>query len=275
MRFYDVEFGTVLVDGVDVREYNVVDLRKMLGLVMQEPQLFNYSIAENMLYGEMKASNQRISESSEVANCKEFIESQEMSAAFDDSPTELLAAIQSEEFAGKMKQKLGQEEYDQHVKTLTTLKEKEESEGKFEAVTDLIDTRSAAEKGNAQLHHGYSVMAGIRGSKLSGGQKQRVAIARAVIRQPKILLLDEATSALDEESQKKVQAALEQIMGDRTSIVVAHRLTTVQKCNRLAVIDNGKIVEEGKLEDLNAKSDGFFANLKKGLSKADKAKTEE
>jgi len=75
MRFYDVEFGTVLVDGVDVREYNVVDLRRMLGLVMQEPQLFNYSIAENMLYGDLKASNQRISESSEVANCKEFIES--------------------------------------------------------------------------------------------------------------------------------------------------------------------------------------------------------
>lgn len=64
-------------------------------------------------------------------------------------------------------------------------------------------------------------------------------------------------------------------MGNRTSIVVAHRLTTVQKCNRLAVIDNGKIVEEGKMEDINAKSDGFFANLKKGLSKADKAKAEE
>ena len=139
----------------------------------------------------------------------------------------------------------------------------------------MIDTRSAQQKGNVQLHHGYSVMAGIKGSKLSGGQKQRVAIARAVIRQPKILLLDEATSALDEESQKLVQAALESIMGDRTSIVVAHRLTTVRRCNRLAVIDDGKIVEEGTLGEMDGKSDGFFANLKKGLSKADKAKAEQ
>ena len=95
------------------------------------------------------------------------------------------------------------------------------------------------------MHKGYEIFCGIRGNKLSGGQKQRIAIARAVIRKPQILLLDEATSALDEESQRKVQEALYNIMDNRTSIVVAHRLTTVEKCSRLAVIEDGRIIEEG------------------------------
>ena len=93
------------------------------------------------------------------------------------------------------------------------------------------------------LHKGFEVRCGIKGSKLSGGQKQRVAIARAVVRNPRILMLDEATSALDEISQAKVQKALENVMENRTSIVVAHRLTTVEKCNRVAVIEDGQIVE--------------------------------
>ena len=110
-------------------------------------------------------------------------------------------------------------------------------------------------------------MCGNRGSKLSGGQKQRIAIARAIIRQPKILLLDEATSALDENSQRKVQAALDTVMSDRTSIVIAHRLTTVEKCNRIAVIEGGKIVEEGRFDDLKTKEDGYFSTLAAGMAK--------
>lgn len=94
-----------------------------------------------------------------------------------------------------------------------------------------------------KLNSGYDIFCGNRGSKLSGGQKQRVAIARAVIRQPHILLLDEATSALDEDSQRKVQSALENVMVGRTSIVIAHRMTTVEKCSRVAVIEDGVIVE--------------------------------
>ena len=90
----------------------------------------------------------------------------------------------------------------------------------------------------------------MKGSKLSGGQKQRVAIARAVVREPRILLLDEATSALDEISQAKVQKALENVMRNRTSIVVAHRLTTVEECSRVAVIQEGQIVESGEPAEL-------------------------
>lgn len=110
----------------------------------------------------------------------------------------------------------------------------------------------------------------MRGSKLSGGQKQRVAIARAVIRQPGILLLDEATSALDEASQSKVQEALARVMVNRTSIVIAHRLSTVQGCSRLAVLDDGVIVESGSYSELENKADGAFANLVNGMKKVEK-----
>ena len=120
------------------------------------------------------------------------------------------------------------------------------------------------------MHKGYEIFCGIRGNKLSGGQKQRIAIARAVIRKPQILLLDEATSALDEESQRKVQEALYNIMDNRTSIVVAHRLTTVEKCSRLAVIEDGRIIEEGSYKELTSKENGFFANLAAGMRKLEK-----
>ena len=121
-----------------------------------------------------------------------------------------------------------------------------------------IDSRTEKQKGKLSLHRGYAITTGIKGSKLSGGQKQRIAIARAVIRKPQILLLDEATSALDEKSQDVVQRALEKCMQDRTSVVVAHRLTTVEKCDRIVVIDQGRVVEEGKPEELKSREDGFF-----------------
>lgn len=121
-----------------------------------------------------------------------------------------------------------------------------------------MDTRTDEEVGCTVLHNGYNIQCGTRGSKLSGGQKQRVAIARAVVREPKLLLLDEATSALDEDSQKKVQAALEQIMQKRTSIVIAHRMTTIEKCNRIAVLEDGQITEDGSFQDLSNKQGGTF-----------------
>lgn len=145
------------------------------------------------------------------------------------------------------------------------LVKKEEKEGKFVALKDQLDSRSAKEKGSFNLHSGYDLLCGNRGSKLSGGQKQRIAIARAVVREPKILLLDEATSALDEESQRLVQMALEGIMENRTAIVIAHRLTTVEKCTRIAVIENGKIVEDGTFNELRNQEGGYFASLADGL----------
>lgn len=115
-----------------------------------------------------------------------------------------------------------------------------------------------------KLHSGFQKICGLRGSKLSGGQKQRIAIARALIKDPKILILDEATSALDERSQEIVQQALDRAMEGRTSIVIAHRMTTIKKCDRIVVLYKGKIVEDGTYKELSSKEGGYFYNLEQG-----------
>lgn len=108
MRFYDPEFGTVLVDGVDVKTMNVVQLRERIGLVMQEPQLFNYSLSENILYGKLNASNEEIYNAAQIANALEFIESKEISTAFDDNPASLKEAALSANFNLKVKESMGE-----------------------------------------------------------------------------------------------------------------------------------------------------------------------
>jgi len=120
-----------------------------------------------------------------------------------------------------------------------------------------FDERDANLKQPA-LHQGFNVDTGLKGHKLSGGQKQRIAIARAIIRKPKILLLDEATSALDENSQRRVQDALDKMMDQQTSIVIAHRLTTVEKCSRVVVLENGVVVEDGNFKSLQQQEGGYF-----------------
>lgn len=174
-----------------------------------------------------------------------------------------------------MLEELGEAKYNEQLEILNKLAIKEAAEGKFEPVKNELELRTEAEIGEYVLHPGYEISCGNRGSKLSGGQKQRIAIARAIVRMPNILLLDEATSALDEESQRKVQNALGKCMVGRTSIVVAHRLTTVEKCNRIAVIADGKVAEEGTFNELTNTEGGYFANLATGMRKQEQKEAKE
>lgn len=198
-RFYEPHFGSILIDGVDIKHYNVASLRRQLGLVQQMPTLFNESVLYNICYGEDEVNVSEAVAAARVSNSEGFIA--KLSQLQDD---------------GKI------------------IEERDEDD----AVTD------------EQILGGFDSNCGVGGSKLSGGQKQRVAIARAVMRKPKILLLDEATSALDEVSQGKVQEALEKVMEGRTSIVIAHRLTTIENSDRIIILKNGKIFKEGKFKEI-------------------------
>ncbi len=170
--------GSVELDGIDIRRLNIEWLRSKIGIVSQEPVLFDYSIRENIMNGDLTRESIAIDE---VVN-----------AAKNSN-------IQSR---------------------IESLPEK------------------------------YETIVGQKGGKLSGGEKQRIAIARALIREPKILLLDEATSALDTESEQVVQEALDRAQIGRTSIVIAHRLSTIEKSERIFVLRNGEVVEEGRHGEL-------------------------
>ena len=174
-RFYDVDAGRVLFEGVDVRELPLAALRGSLAMVAQEPVLFSGSIRDNIAYGRDGATDAEIEQAARDAYAHDFI------TGFPD---------------------------------------------------------------------GYATLIGERGTKLSGGQKQRIALARALIANPRVLILDEATSNLDAESEAAVQAALARIMEDRTTIIVAHRLSTVRDADRIVVIDGARIVEQGGHDEL-------------------------
>ena len=184
-RFWDVDEGAVLLDGIDVRQLALRDLRSAVGTVPQEPVLFSGSIRDNIAYARPEASDDEIEAAAKVANAHEFI---------------------------------------------------------------------------ARLPEHYDTVVGERGVKLSGGQRQRVAIARAVLKNPAVLILDEATSSLDNESERLVEVALEQILVGRTTLIIAHRLSTVQRADRLVVLDRGRIVEEGTHAEL-LRHGGVYAKL--------------
>ncbi|XP_062143486.1 ABC transporter B family member 21-like isoform X2 [Alnus glutinosa] len=186
-RFYDPDSGYITLDGIEIQKFQLKWLRQQMGLVSQEPVLFNDTIRANIAYG--KGGNA--------------------------DEAEIIAAAQS----------------------------------------------ANAHKFISGLQQGYETVVGERGLQLSGGQKQRVAIARAIIKNPKILLLDEATSALDAESEKVVQDALDRVMVNRTTIVVAHRLSTIKNADLIVVVKNGVIVENGRHETLINIQDGFYASL--------------
>ncbi|KAK8570318.1 hypothetical protein V6N13_003005 [Hibiscus sabdariffa] len=186
-RFYDPDSGRITLDGVEIQTLQLKWLRQQMGLVSQEPVLFNDTIRANIAYGKGgNATEAEILAASELANAHKFISS---------------------------------------------------------------------------LQQGYDTVVGERGIQLSGGQKQRVAIARAIVKSPKILLLDEATSALDAESERVVQDALDRVMVNRTTVVVAHRLSTIKNADVIAVVKNGVIVEKGKHDTLINIKDGFYASL--------------
>ncbi|XP_054240801.1 ATP-binding cassette sub-family B member 5 [Indicator indicator] len=193
-RFYDPVEGQVLADGFDTRSLHLQWLRSRLGLVSQEPVLFDCSIAENIQYGDNSrvVSQKEIEEAAKAANIHAFIE---------------------------------------------------------------------------KLPEKYNTRVGEKGTQLSGGQKQRIAIARALVRNPAVLLLDEATSALDTESEKIVQKALDNARQGRTCIVIAHRLTTVQTADIIAVIRNGRVVEQGTHSQLMAKEGQYYALVNAQVSK--------
>ncbi|RWW33872.1 hypothetical protein GW17_00001384 [Ensete ventricosum] len=186
-RFYDLDSGHILLDGVEIKKLKLRWLRQQMGLVSQEPVLFNDTVRVNIAYGKGgDATESEIVAAAESANAYQFI---------------------------------------------------------------------------SGLQQGYDTLVGERGAQLSGGQKQRLAIARAIIKDPKILLFDEATSALDTESERAVQEALERVMINRTTIIVAHRLSTIKGADMIAVLKDGTIVEKGKHEDLINIKDGFYATL--------------
>ncbi|MBP6767640.1 MAG: ATP-binding cassette domain-containing protein [Reyranella sp.] len=185
LRFYDPEKGTVRLDGLDIRDLALRDLRRSLAVVPQDPTLFSASVADNIRYGRPDASDAEVRAAAEAASALGFIEA---------------------------------------------------------------------------LPHGFATDLGARGVRLSGGQRQRIAIARALLCDPAVLLLDEATSALDAESELAVQQALDRVMRHRTTLVIAHRLATVQKADRIVVLDQGRVVDVGTHAELVGRG-GLYARL--------------
>mgnify|MGYP006098272779 CR=1 FL=1 len=170
MRFYDVDFGEVLLDDVNIKEYNLHDLRKGISLVMQEPIIFNYSILENILYGKLDAKNSEILDSTNLANATEFVEGNN-AFQLDDSAISLKTEMEkNKELIVDM---IGEEKYKEELDLLVKIVEQEEAKGIFQAVEGDVDDRKRENPSllDIELHPGFETQCGVKGSKLSGGQK--------------------------------------------------------------------------------------------------------
>ncbi len=185
MRFFDPDSGKITLDGVDLRDFNKIELRSYIGLVSQDSHLFATTIEENLRYGKPNATQSEMMVACEVAYADEFIN---------------------------------------------------------------------------DLPNGLKTQIGERGVKLSGGQKQRLSIARTVLNDPKIIILDEATSSLDSESELYIQRALRRLLSNRTSVVIAHRLSTIQQADKIIVLQDKEILEQGTHQEL-IKKEGLYTDL--------------
>ncbi|WP_199329378.1 ABC transporter ATP-binding protein [Coleofasciculus sp. FACHB-1120] len=185
LRLYEIQSGTMTLDGIDLRDLKLRDLRSCIGLVSQDVFLFHGTVKENIAYGSPDATEAEVIEAAKIAEAQDFI---------------------------------------------------------------------------LQLPQGYDTIVGERGQKLSGGQRQRIAIARAVLKDPPILILDEATSAVDNETEAAIQRSLERITVNRTTIAIAHRLSTVRNADCIYVMEQGFLVEQGRHEQL-LEEQGIYASL--------------
>lgn len=152
MRFYDADFGEILIDGIDIKKYNIKKLRERMGLVMQEPTLFNYTVKENILYGNPTASNKEIVDACQVANARVFIESEELQKAFDDNIQSLKETMKLPAYKDALIQKWKEDEYEEKLKKLEQINIKEEKLGKFKAIVDQLDVRTLEQKGSENLN---------------------------------------------------------------------------------------------------------------------------
>ncbi len=174
-RLVDPTSGVIMIDGVDIRKYNLEEIKSYVGTVLQENAMYNETVAENIVYGDPFASRENVIQAAKQAHADEFI---------------------------------------------------------------------------SKLSKGYDTLIGERGIRLSGGEKQRMAIARAILKNPRIVVLDEPTSALDSITEEKVQHGISELMKGRTTLIIAHRLSTVRSADVIMVIENGKIIGQGPHEEL-------------------------
>lgn len=171
LRFYDPEFGQITINGQDLRQYDVSELRRQIGYVSQEPVLFNCSVKDNILYGKQRASNAEIKAAVEVVGAADFIESESLNHNLSDEPASLLKNMESTEYRESAINELGKEKYAELLEMLRALVERQKTTGVFQPISDAIDTRSEENRGEVALHTGYHINCGNNGSKLSAGQK--------------------------------------------------------------------------------------------------------
>ena len=173
-----------------------------------------------------------------------FIESEELEAAVEDDVCSLKVAMEDKKYKQDLLDILGQPDYNTKLEIISKLAIKEESEGRFKPEVDEVDKRTPEQKGSTQLHNGYSIQCGLRGSKLSGGQKQRVAVATALVGNPKLLFLDEPTTGLDPQSRRDLWRIITEFReAGGTVLLTTHYMDEAERlCDRVAIFDRGKIL---------------------------------